>query len=119
LCLSVRLGEKGMIWVDLEAEGKAAHGAHVHRGSNATATLVAALQAIRQLEALQSQPPAEVSAVIAEAKPISEPLGGNGEADVLQRVTANLGRTSGGSSANLVPAAPPPVSTSDCRWGSA
>jgi succinyl-diaminopimelate desuccinylase len=100
----VRLGEKGMIWVDLEAEGKASHGAHVHLGSNAIDSLFAALQAIKRLEALQPAPSAEISTAIAEAKPISELLGGAGEADVLQRVTVNLGLISGGTSANLVPA---------------
>ena len=27
----IRFGEKGMVWLDLAAEGRAAHGAHVHR----------------------------------------------------------------------------------------
>ena len=41
---------------------------------------------------------------IAAAKPVSETLGGAGEAEVLGSVTVNLGRIEGGSSPNLVPA---------------
>ncbi len=31
----VRFGEKGLLWLDVEAKGAAAHGAHVHKGINA------------------------------------------------------------------------------------
>ena len=30
-----RIGEKGMIWLDVFADGRPAHGAHVHRGRSA------------------------------------------------------------------------------------
>ena len=31
----VRFGEKGLLWIEVEATGIAAHGAHVHKGVNA------------------------------------------------------------------------------------
>ena len=31
----VRFGEKGLFWIEIEAEGSPAHGAHVHKGVNA------------------------------------------------------------------------------------
>ena len=31
----VRFGEKGLLWIEVEARGIAAHGAHVHKGVNA------------------------------------------------------------------------------------
>jgi acetylornithine deacetylase/succinyl-diaminopimelate desuccinylase-like protein len=100
----VRFGEKGLLWVDIVAEGKPAHGAHVHRGINAIDRLRAALDALKRLEMLPVDAPPAVSAAIAAAKDVSEPLSGVGEADTLQRVTVNIGTIEGGISANLVPA---------------
>jgi acetylornithine deacetylase/succinyl-diaminopimelate desuccinylase-like protein len=44
-----------------------------------------------------------VAAAIAAARPVSETLGGAGEAETLSRVTVNLGRILAGTSPNLVP----------------
>ncbi|WP_127088228.1 M20/M25/M40 family metallo-hydrolase [Aquabacter cavernae] len=101
----VRFGEKGLCWVEIEAEGQPAHGAHVHKGLNAIDRLRDALDALKRLEDLPVDAPAEVSAAIAASKPVSEPLSGVGEADTLQRVTVNIGTVQGGISPNLVPAA--------------
>jgi acetylornithine deacetylase/succinyl-diaminopimelate desuccinylase-like protein len=100
----LRFGEKGFLWIELEAQGKAAHGAHVHLGVNAVDRLRAALDAVCILRSLRPEAPAGVTAAIAAAKPISEPLCGEGEAEVLGSVTVNIGRIEGGTSPNLVPA---------------
>jgi acetylornithine deacetylase/succinyl-diaminopimelate desuccinylase-like protein len=99
----VRIGEKGMVWADVEAEGTSAHGAHLHRGVNAIDRLMQAVDEIRRAVALTPKPPQEVLDTIASARPLSEPLGGAGEAEILQMVTVNLGTVQGGTSANLVP----------------
>jgi succinyl-diaminopimelate desuccinylase len=99
----VRFGEKGLMWVEVEATGAPAHGAHVHRGVNAIDRLRAALDRLRDLEKVPFQAPPVVSEAIARAKAISEPLSGVGEAETLQRVTVNIGTIEGGTSPNLVP----------------
>ncbi len=99
----VRCGEKGMIWLTLQAEGRAAHGAHVHRGVNAVDRLLVAIHALSAIADEPVETPPAVARTIAAAKIISEPLGGIGEADVMQKITVNVGRISGGISANLVP----------------
>ena len=99
----LRFGEKGFLWVRVTATGKPAHGAHVHLGVNALDRLRVALDAVDRLRALRPVPPPGVAEAIAAAKPISEPLSGAGEADVLGSVTVNLGRVAGGTSPNLVP----------------
>jgi acetylornithine deacetylase/succinyl-diaminopimelate desuccinylase-like protein len=101
----LRFGEKGFLWVEVEATGRAAHGAHVHLGDNALDRLCAALDAVRGLRALVPDAPPAVTAAIAAARPISEALAGAGEAAVLGSVTVNIGRIEGGTSTNLVPAA--------------
>jgi succinyl-diaminopimelate desuccinylase len=100
----LRFGEKGFIWIEIEAAGHMAHGAHVHRGVNAIDRLRAALDALTALRDLTPAPPEGITRAISESRAISEPLSGAGEADVLSRVTVNIGRIEGGVSPNLVPA---------------
>ncbi len=99
----VRFGEKGLMWIEVEATGSPAHGAHVHKGKNAIDRLRKALDRVMELEDVPFQAPPVVTAAIARAKPISEPLSGDGEAHTLQRVTVNIGTIEGGTSLNLVP----------------
>ncbi|BDG70270.1 M20/M25/M40 family metallo-hydrolase [Roseomonas fluvialis] len=101
----LRFGEKGFLWIEVEATGTAAHGAHVHLGQNAIDRLRAALDVVAGLRALPVAAPPAVTAAIAAARPISEPLAGVGEAEVLGSVTVNIGRVEGGTAPNLVPAA--------------
>jgi acetylornithine deacetylase/succinyl-diaminopimelate desuccinylase-like protein len=98
-----RFGEKGFIWIDITAKGKAAHGAHVHLGMNALDRLRVALDRVSALRDLPVDMPDQVRKAVADAKAISEALCGAGEADVLSAVTANIGVVSGGTSPNLVP----------------
>jgi len=99
----VRFGEKGLMWIEVEATGSPAHGAHVHRGTNAIDRLREALDRLKELEAIPFQAPAAVTEAISNAKAISETLSGAGEAHTLSRVTVNIGTLSGGTSPNLVP----------------
>ncbi|KAK7754355.1 hypothetical protein SLS62_003648 [Diatrype stigma] len=103
--LVVRVGEKGLLWLEIQASGRSAHGAHVHRGKNAIDILLKAVDAVkRALEDLPVSMPGVVGETIAAAKAVSEPLSGEGEADTLRRITVNIGRIEGGTSMNLVPA---------------
>lgn len=100
---AVRLGEKGMLWLDLRSEGRQAHGAHVHAGRNAVDRLIDALVDLRRLAALAPSPHPDAAGVMERAA--GEPdADGPGARDVMGRVTVNLGRIEGGTSANLVPA---------------
>ena len=99
----VRIGEKGNVWVELEATGVANHAAHVHLGRNAVDALVDALGAVRGLEDLTPSLPAAVERTIAEAKAVSEATSGEGEAETLRRITVNTGRIEGGTGVNTIP----------------
>ena len=99
----VRIGEKGNVWVELEARGVANHAAHVHLGRNAVDALVDALGAVRGLEDLTPSLPEAVERTIAEAKAVSEATSGEGEAETLRRITVNIGRIEGGTGVNTIP----------------
>ena len=97
-----RFGEKGMIWLDLVAEGRVAHGAHVHLGESAIDRLRHAMDRLARLRRYRVTLPSEVANAIRKAKPISEALAGRGEVKVLRSVTVNFGQIEGGSAPNLV-----------------
>jgi succinyl-diaminopimelate desuccinylase len=99
----VRFGEKGLFWIEVEAEGSPAHGAHVHNGVNAIDRLRGALDALKQLEQISVALPDGVDSAIEAAKSISEPISGAGEANTLRNITVNIGVIEGGVSPNLVP----------------
>ncbi|KAF3892481.1 putative Vacuolar carboxypeptidase Cps1 [Trichophyton interdigitale] len=99
----IRFGEKGFVWVDIEAVGTPAHGAHVHRGVNAIDRLRKALDEVCELERAPINAPQEVSDAIDAARDISESLSGAGESNTLQRITVNTGTIKGGVSPNLIP----------------
>lgn len=99
----VRFGEKGLCWIEIDAVGLPAHGAHVHKGRNAIDRLRGALDGLKRLEDLPVAAPPLVTAAILAAKPVSEGLSGPGEAETLQRLTVNIGTIAGGVSPNLVP----------------
>ena len=99
----VRFGEKGLVWIEIEAQGQPAHGAHVHKGINAIDRLLVALAALKRLETLAVAAPVDVRDAIRAAAGISEAISGCGESDTLQRVTVNIGTIKGGVSPNLVP----------------
>lgn len=99
---AVRLGEKGMLWLEIEAEGKQAHSAHTYAGVNAADRLVDALVALRAVEDLTPEPAEDARDVMALAATRS------GEPEALrrtmERVTVNVGTINAGTSPNLVPA---------------
>jgi succinyl-diaminopimelate desuccinylase len=101
----LRFGEKGMVWLEVEAEGRAAHGAHVHLGINAIERLIDALTALFELRDMPVRIPPGVDRAIAEAAAVSEAISGKGESETLRRVTVNCGLVQGGVLRNIIPPA--------------
>jgi succinyl-diaminopimelate desuccinylase len=99
----VRYGEKGLLWLRLEAIGRAGHGAHTHLGDNALEQLMMALQGLLRLRTRAVDLPDELRMSLAEAREVSEQEGGAGEYDNLRSITVNVGTVQGGSVPNLVP----------------
>ena len=98
-----RFGEKGYLWLEIEAAGKSAGGAHTYLGVNAIDRLAKALACLQTLESLPCPVPEELRVAIDAAAPISEPMAGKGETDTLKRITVNVGLFQGGQKINQVP----------------
>lgn len=101
----LRFGEKGLMWVELNAVGTPSHGAHVHKGENAIDRLVEGISRLNtELGAIEVKAPKSVTDAIEKSSVVSESYSGQGETEVLQKVTVNFGVIEGGISPNLIPA---------------
>ncbi|OTP66612.1 M20/M25/M40 family metallo-hydrolase [Caballeronia sordidicola] len=58
----LRFGEKGMIWLRLNAFGKSAHAAHVHKGDSAIEKLLDVVQELKSVRDYPVDAPAKVLA---------------------------------------------------------
>ncbi len=99
----LRFGEKGQLWIELEARGKSHHGAHVHLGDNAIERMMEALAQLIRLRDFSCPIPEAIRSAILAAGPRSERTSGAGETEALQRITVNIGTIEGGISVNLIP----------------
>jgi len=98
-----RFGEKGFLWLEIEAAGKSAGGAHTYLGVNAVERLAKALAGLQDLESIECPVPEALRSAIDAAAPISEPMAGPGETETLKRITVNVGLMQGGQKINQVP----------------
>jgi succinyl-diaminopimelate desuccinylase len=99
----LRFGEKGQLWLFIEAHGRSHHGAHVHLGENAIEKLLVVLAQLLTLQNVDCSIPAAVRRAIRAAGARSERVSGVGETEALQKITVNLGTIEGGTSINLIP----------------
>jgi acetylornithine deacetylase/succinyl-diaminopimelate desuccinylase-like protein len=99
----LRFGEKGQLWLEVVASGRASHGAHAHLGENAIERLMVALACLCELRQTHCPVPESITAAVEEASPVSEAVSGKGEKATLLSVTVNIGVILGGTSVNIVP----------------
>lgn len=97
----LRFGEKGAIWMTVEATAKPFHAAHVHLGTSAVELVIDALNDLRSLRDWVVPTPADVMSAIASASATSEQYSGAGETDVLTSVSVNFTMVHGGHLPNV------------------
>ena len=96
--LVVYFGEKGILWLELCASGKSAHGAHIRQGENAIERLIDGISKIQEcLRALEINIPEKILKAITSVE-------SEDNLEVLQTVTAKTNVIAGGVLPNLVPA---------------
>lgn len=96
----LRFGEKGYLWIELKARGRASHGAHPHKGVSAIDALLHAIAAIKSVEGPASEVPTAIRDVVTQAG--TRPGVDAGEIRNLTAVTVNVGTIEGGAAFNLV-----------------
>jgi acetylornithine deacetylase/succinyl-diaminopimelate desuccinylase-like protein len=100
---SVGIGEKGVRWLRVRAEGVSGHAAY-GLGESAVAKVLALLRAAEGLQGARGRPRAEVGAVLRGQRTAAERHWGPGTGRIAEGLTVNVGTLRGGGQVNLIPA---------------
>lgn len=100
---TIRFGEKGILWLKIAVKTPGGHGAYPHTTPNA---IKIAASLITELEALKDIPveyPGDLARAIEQGSDAAEKALGVGGADVMSRVSVNIGTITGGLKVNMIP----------------
>ncbi|MEM7670655.1 MAG: M20/M25/M40 family metallo-hydrolase, partial [Pseudomonadota bacterium] len=100
---SVRYGEKGPLWLTFTVKTPGAHGAYTHASPSATRLAMKLIQDLESLEELEFPVPDNLMRAQVEGREASDRAMGPGAADVLPKVTLNIGTIKGGLKNNMIP----------------
>jgi succinyl-diaminopimelate desuccinylase len=102
---TVRYGEKAPLWLVFTAKARGAHGAYVHMTASATKIITRLMAELEQLTEIEPQMPPVVARNLADPavrQALDEGLG-KGAADLVPRVSVNVGMIEGGLKTNMIP----------------
>jgi len=100
---TLRFGEKGILWLRVTVKSKGGHGAYPHLSSN---PIKIASKIITELETLNDIPvdyPQNLLTAINEGRAEAEKALGEGGADVMSKLSVNIGSITGGVKINVIP----------------
>jgi succinyl-diaminopimelate desuccinylase len=100
---TLRFGEKGILWLRVTVKSKGGHGAYPHLSPN---PVKIAAKLITELETLNETPvnyPENLLQAINEGRAEAEKALGEGGADVMSRLSVNIGTIEGGVKINVIP----------------
>lgn len=100
---SAGVGEKGVLWVRVTAEGVAGHAAYA-QGDSAVRKVLAVIEAAAALAGTPVTARREVAALIRAQRTAAERHWGAGTGRLADRVGVNVGTLRGGGQVNLIPA---------------
>ena len=105
---SVRFGEKGPLWLAFTVRTAGAHAAYTHLSESATRIACNLIQDLGVLTQLEASLPGKVSGVLDRATDAIDRALGKGAANVVRKVSFNVGVIQGGLKVNMIP--------SECRF---
>jgi succinyl-diaminopimelate desuccinylase len=100
---TIRFGEKGILWLRVRVRAPGGHGAYTHTSLN---PIKLAAKLITDLEELVDTPvdyPENLRKAIDEGRDAAERALGPGGADVMRRLSVNVGTVEGGVKVNVIP----------------
>jgi len=102
---TVRFGEKCMFWFRFKIAVKGGHSAYPHTGGSATKVAAALIRDLQEIEAMIPDEPATVRATLdrPEVRAAADLSLGAGAAQVMRRVSVNIGTIQGGVKINMLP----------------
>jgi succinyl-diaminopimelate desuccinylase len=102
---TIRFGEKGILWLKMRVKSKGGHGAYPHLSVN---PIKIASKIITELESLNEIPvpyPENLRKAIDEGHDAAEKALGEGGAEIMSRLSVNIGTIEGGLKVNVIPRA--------------
>ncbi len=102
---SIRYGEKGPLWLQFTVTTAGAHGAYTHYSPSATRIAARLIHDLGALEDLTFDLPDNLMRAQSEASAAVDRAMGDGAAEILPKVTLNIGTIRGGLKNNMVPGA--------------
>ncbi len=104
---TIRFGEKAMFWLKLSIRTPGGHSAYPHVSKSANRIAAALIRDLESLEALVPATPEKVARALGgpDVRAGAERGLGVGAAELLQRVTLNIGVMQGGVKVNMLPTA--------------
>ena len=100
---SIRYGEKGPLWLEFTVTTVGAHGAYTHASPSATRIAARLIRDLEALEELTFELPDNLMRAQSEASAATDRAMGAGAAEILSKVTLNIGTIRGGLKVNMVP----------------
>ena len=100
---TIRFGEKGPLWLKFTVRTKGAHGAYTHFSESATKIAARVIGDLESLSEIDAPPPGNVGAVLERSAAMIDKAQGEGAAEIVQKVTLNIGTIRGGLKVNMVP----------------
>jgi succinyl-diaminopimelate desuccinylase len=99
---AVRVGEKGISWLQVRVEGRSYHGS-LGLGDNCILRMAEALTLLKDVTKLKADIPEAIKPIIERAKTHNLNEDTKGRADLLEHPSFNIGRISGGIKVNIAP----------------
>jgi succinyl-diaminopimelate desuccinylase len=100
---TIRFGEKGPFWIVFNIASPGAHGAYTHLSASASkiaSRLIADLEVVTDIP---TTPPHNIARAIELAEAAVDEAMGKGAAEIVPKVTLNIGLVSGGLKVNMIP----------------
>jgi succinyl-diaminopimelate desuccinylase len=101
---TIRFGEKGPLWLNVELRTPGGHGAYTHQSPNAIKLGAQLIRDLEMLTQLRFDIPKTVEEKIEAAREALDEVLGQGATDVVKAITLNIGVISGGDKMNMIAA---------------
>jgi succinyl-diaminopimelate desuccinylase len=99
---TIRFGEKGPLWIEVEVDTPGGHGAYTHQSKNAIEIGAALISELRSLRDVTVNVPVDVLEKIEAARDALDEVLGTGATDTVKAVTLNIGMIHGGVKMNVI-----------------
>lgn len=100
---TLRFGERGLLWLAFTVHTAGAHGAYSHLSLSATKIAARLIADLEILSEIKISPPDVINEALVKARRTIDKALGRGAADIMQKVTINIGTIDGGLKINMIP----------------